>query len=186
MTPILGIIASSNFRVPTAYESIATVTVGSGGSASISFTSIPSTFTHLQIRAIVRKSTADTLEDAAGIRFNSDSASNYSFHNLIGNGSATSTYSGATQTYATTIDVLNNSNTANAFSAGIIDILDYANTNKYKTVRTLSGWDANGSGQIWFSSGSWRNTAAITSLTLAPNVDNYVQYSSFALYGIRG
>ena len=167
------------------FESIATVTVGSGGASSITFSSIPSTYKHLQIRAIARKSTANAGEDAAALRFNSDSGANYAFHNLIG-GSGPATYSAASQTYITTIDVPNNSNTANVFAAGVIDILDYASTNKGKTVRIFSGWDANGSGYVWFSSGLWTGTSAVSTITLTPNVDSYMQYSSFALYGISG
>ena len=75
---------------------------------------------------------------------------------------------------------------ASTFTAGVIDILDYANTNKYKTLRTLNGGDANGSGNIQIESGSWRNTAAITSITLTHNGSGFTQYSSFALYGIKG
>jgi len=75
--------------------------------------------------------------------------------------------------------------TASAFGTAVIDILDYANTNKYKTVRTLAGWDANGSGLVSFWSGSWRNTNATTTITLLPNLGNWAQYSQFALYGVN-
>jgi hypothetical protein len=77
---------------------------------------------------------------------------------------------------------------ANIFSTFIIDILDYANNNKNKTVRYLGGYDANGSGRMVFGSGLWLNTAAITSITLEglEYTSNYNQYSSFALYGIVG
>jgi hypothetical protein len=77
---------------------------------------------------------------------------------------------------------------ANIFSGFVIDILDYANTNKYKTIRYLSGYDANGSGRVGLGSGSWRSTSAVTSITLQglEYSSNYKQYSSFALYGIKG
>ena len=83
--PILGIIAASfQEAVPNSYESIETVTVGSGGSATVSFTSIPATYTHLQIRGIARTATNVSL----GLQFNSDTGSNYSRHFLNGNGSS--------------------------------------------------------------------------------------------------
>jgi hypothetical protein len=74
---------------------------------------------------------------------------------------------------------------ANTFGTFILDILDYKDTNKYKTARSLDGSDANGSGEISLRSGSWRNTAAITSITLTPTGTGIAQYSSFALYGIK-
>jgi hypothetical protein len=78
-----------------------------------------------------------------------------------------------------------NSAAANVFGAGIIDILDYADTNKYKTVRALSGTDNNGSGDIILGSGLYQQTTAITSITLEANGVNWLTNSSFALYGIR-
>jgi hypothetical protein len=76
------------------------------------------------------------------------------------------------------------SSTASVFGGIVIDILDYANTNKYKTMRTLSGYDANGSGNVGLFSGLWMNTAAVTSINLLTFYDQYATYSSFALYGI--
>jgi hypothetical protein len=74
-----------------------------------------------------------------------------------------------------------------AFGANIIDILDYANTNKYKTTRTLSGGDNNGSGFVQFMSGNWRNTNAVTSIDIFQvDGDTIAEYSQFALYGIKG
>ena len=76
---------------------------------------------------------------------------------------------------------------ANIFGAIVIDILDYANTSKYKTARLLGGADQNGSGEVWSHSGNWRNTTAISSIKLLEAVTgNFVQYSHFALYGIKG
>lgn len=186
LSPILGVWASaqqSAFVVTNSYQSISTVTVGSGGSSSISFTSIPSTYTHLQVRAII-KNTANTSESVR-FRFNSDTATNYSFHRLFGDGSSASAYGEANTSYAGEASSSNSPQT-NIFSALVYDVLDYANTNKYKTARGLSGKDFNGSGNIFLFSGNWRNTAAITSLTIYPNSDNFAQYSQFALYGIKG
>lgn len=96
----LGILASQisgHLASPTSYESIATVTVGAGGSSSISFSSIPSTYKHLQLRGIVR--TTDTSAAASdgnyiGIRFNGDTGANYVAHNLYGNGGSAVATSG--------------------------------------------------------------------------------------------
>jgi len=166
------------------YESIATVTVGSGGSSSVTFSSIPSTYTHLQIRAISKDSRifANT---AFSMRFNSDTGSNYSNHGITGDGTSASAYGGANETE---IGLGNSSGgtNANIFGVQIVDILDYTNTNKYTTVRTLGGHDQNGSGILGLFSGNWRNTAAVTSITIIPLAANIKEYSQFALYGIKG
>lgn len=76
--------------------------------------------------------------------------------------------------------------TANVFGAIVLDILDYADTNKYKTTRSLAGLDSNtAGGALQLASGSWRNTAAITSITFSSGT-NFQQYSTLALYGIKG
>jgi hypothetical protein len=181
MSPILGILASS--RPPVAagdYESIATVTVGSGGSSSINFTSIPSTYQHLQVRFMSLFTNA-----RMDITFNSDSGSNYSYHLVQGNGAASYAEAGTSQT---SIKIWPNGNSTSSGipNVGIIDVLDYANGNKYKTARILNGYDQNGSGIVSLNSGLWMNTNAVTSILLAPNTGNFAQYSSFALYGIKG
>jgi len=184
--PILGIMASqiSGHLETNSYESIATVSVGSGGSSSISFTSIPATYKHLQIRNLARCDRTVTYTSNI-IRFNSDTTnSNYSQHELMGNGSTASAGGGGSSAIYTLIP--GTSTTSNVFQGEVIDILDYQNTNKNKTVRILSGYDANGSGVIFFGSGSWMNISAITSITLTATSGNIIQYSSFALYGIKG
>ena len=166
--------------VATSYESIATVTAGSGGSSTITFSSIPSDYTHLQVRGIARTATNVSLV----LRFNSDTASNYSRHYLNGNGASVGAggAAGSTSAYAGTT-----ATGTSAFGASIIDILDYKDTNKYKTVRALSGGDNNGSGFVQFMSGSWRNTNAVTSIDIFQvDGDSFTQYSSIALYGIKG
>jgi hypothetical protein len=76
--------------------------------------------------------------------------------------------------------------TANIFGVGISDILDYANTNKHKTIRSISGHDQNGSGFVFLFSANWRNTNAITSIKLFPAAGSFAQNSTIALYGIKG
>ena len=200
MTPILGIMASqiSGHLTPSSsFESIETVTVGSGGSSSISFTSIPSTYTHLQVRGIVQSNRTSYVVDEMPFTFNSDSATNYSFQLLRGGLESTpavSAQAAATQSYMR-IGAINSNVSVNTFSSFVLDILDYANTNKYKTTRSLTGYDVNGTtgtgsygGAISLNSGNWRSTSAITSITFSVSADAtlFNQYSSFALYGIKG
>ena len=165
-----GVAASTN-----SYESISTVTVGAGGTSTITFSSIPSTYKHLQIRALAITS---VVSQGAVVQFNGDSGANYKYHSLYGDGSAAAATNGS--------GVIAPFFMGGVFSPGsaVIDILDYANTNKYKTVRSLDGYDANGSGYVDLTSGLWLSTAAITSITLTRSTIQ--QYSSFALYGIKG
>lgn len=174
--PILGIIASSRPGVTNSYESIQTVTVGSGGSTQIDFTSIPGTFKHLQLRAAAKGST----NLFAPIRFNADTTlANYRSHQIYGNG-VTATASDEGNNF-----YINNVLGTN-FNGVIMDILDYNSTNKNKTVRMLQGIDNNGSGSIMFVSGLYINSStAISSIRFTVNTGNFAEYSSFALYGVR-
>jgi hypothetical protein len=193
VSPILGIIASQNYpRVTNSYESIATVTVGSGGTSNVEFTSIPSTFTHLQIRVLSMSNYVATAElDSIELRFNADSGSNYAFHKLEGTGATVTASAATSQNRIQMWPQTNTTYAVDAFSAGIIDILDYKNTSKYKTVRALGGVDTNNSGtevgRILFSSGLWQNSNAITSIKLQSGgfSRGFLEYSHFALYGIR-
>jgi hypothetical protein len=162
---------------------IASSTIGSGGVTSVTFSSIPSTFTHLQIKALARDSRANTATNLI-IQFNGDTAANYADHVLYGN--ATSAVSGAdvSQTSTVAIRVTGNNAAANCFGAGVIDILDYANTSKYKTMRSISGFDDSSNGQSWLISGLWMSTNAVTSITISPTTSPILQYSTFQLYGI--
>ena len=185
MSPILGIYASQIsghlFAPSGAYDSIATVTVGSATS-SITFSSIPSTYTHLQIRSITRQNGGGT--EIGLMQFNSDSASNYARHRLVGNGSTATAGAATSQTSILVGETP--AAASNIFGANVIDILDYANTNKYKTVRAIGGWDENGGGESNLRSGLWMSTSAISSITITLSAQQYVQYSQFALYGIKG
>jgi hypothetical protein len=168
----------------SSYESIATYTVGGGGASDITFSSIPSGFKHLQIRLIGNVPAGAT---SLTVQFNSDTTNaNYFFHEIYGSGSAVAATAktGTQPLYLQYWGGL--PSTSNIYGAGVIDILDYTNTNKYKTVRSLGGYDANGSGYIMFDSGLWLDTSAITSIKLAPSPNSFAQYSSFALYGIKG
>jgi hypothetical protein len=174
---------------PGAMIPIATVTVGAGGSSSISFTSIPSVYEHLQIRAIGRTNRSATGGDYSLVVINNDaSASNYSMHQLLGN-SVSALAGGYPQTFAGALVSRWGaaSDGSGMFGAGIIDILDYSNTNKYKTIRSIGGLDTNSaSSQVNLESNLWMNTSAISSLAINPGAGtSWSQYSHFALYGIK-
>ena len=183
---ISGLLGNGVAASTTSYESIATVTVGSPQSA-ITFSSIPSTYKHLQIRGIAR-STRAASGSYVKIQANSDTGNNYANHGLYGTGSAAGAYAVTTTDHAGEAYITASSDLASTFGISVWDILDYTNTSKYKTVRALTGADVNGTnGQVRFASGVWLSTSAITTVTLTDgNGANFDQYSTFALYGIKG
>ena len=196
MSPILGIYASqiSGHLYAASYESIATTTVGAGGSSSITFSSIPSTYQHLQIRMIGKAADTNIEQYNARIRFNGDTGANYTLHFIRGYGTTLDKggYTSQTNAYGG-VSAFPSSNGvyANVFGSVVVDVLDYNNASKNKTVRAIGGYDANGvgngtndAGQAGFNSSLWLNTSAITSITIYSD-SNFVQYSSFALYGIK-
>jgi hypothetical protein len=191
LSPILGIIASQDYvRIPPgAYESIATFTPS--GSTSITFSSIPSTYSHLQIRVMSRTFNGSSGGDGAlRLRINGLSTSIYDRHNLSGNSSSASAGSDINSTEFS-LDAMSTGDltAAGIFGVGIIDIIDYASTTKNKTLRWINGANANGSGNeiIRLQSGLWRNTGAINSLNFFDATANgFASGTVFSLYGIKG
>jgi hypothetical protein len=165
------------------------VQVGSAGASTITFSSIPSTYTHLQIRAIGRTTTAGVSDNAIHIRFNGDSGANYSYHAVLA-GTSPFAYAIPSNTSGQISQLPTAGRTASCFAVSVTDILDYANTSKTKTVRSLMGSDTNdSSGLVGLISSGWYSTAAINSITLISanaGTFTFAQNSSFALYGIKG
>jgi len=165
---------------PSSYESIETATVGSGGASSVTFSSIPSTYTHLQIRAIARIATGG---QAGIIQFNGDTTTtNYYQHGIEALGSGTPA-AFASNSFPTILSI---PSTANMYAVTVTDILDYTNTNKYKTLKVLTGQEKNTTGELYVLSGLWKNTNAITSILIKPNASSFAEFTQFALYGING
>ena len=181
---ISGLLAGGVAASTNAYESIATFS-GTGSSGVITFSSIPSTYKHLQVRMILRGTSA-YVANGNTMRFNSDSSANYTLHRLGGTGSSAYAdgYTGTTGAWQIEVD---GNTAANIYAASVVDILDYANTNKYKTVRSLTGYDTNGGGEVVLASNLWLNTAAINSITVtAAFSGNWTTGTQIALYGIKG
>ena len=181
---------SATILTPTSYESIATVTVGSGGQSSVTFSSIPSTYKHLQVRYTGLSASIGSLF----MRINGDTnQANYVTHYLSGSGSSAVAGALGSSTGRTAIAI--GGVGAGQFSTtypyvGIVDLLDYTNTNKYHTIRTLNGTDTNNTGYNGVASlisGLHLSTTAISSLDFFLDGSvNLAQYSSFALYGVKG
>lgn len=170
-----------------AYESIAAVTVPSGGVASITFSSIPNTYAHLQVR-IFGRDNRGIFRDFVGINFNNDFGSNYAYHGLSGDGGSASSFAATSQSEIQFISIsASGANNANGFGVSVVDVLDYANSSKNTTVRGLGGYDDNGQGIVLLQSGLWLNTASVSQLDITPGVGtSFSQHTQIALYGIKG
>ena len=174
---------------PNKYESIATVN-GTGSSAVITLSAIPSTYQHLQIR-FVAKGTRNGSNENLDITFNGDTGTNYSQHRLRADGVSTiQSGGGATASSILINNPIPASSTtfglANMFGVGILDIFDYSVTTKAKVMRLSTGFTINGATTEWVQicSGAWRNNSAITSITFTAT-DSLTSNTSFALYGIK-
>lgn len=171
------------FTLEGNYYALSTITVPSGGLSTITFAGIPTGYKHLELQLLAR-STRVNAGDYMFMRFNGDTATNYSKHHLAGDGSGVGAGASSTVAQIELNRIAAASASTNVFGAGVIKLLEYSNSNIYKTTRATIGYDNNGSGEIYFQSGNWRNTSAITSITLTCDA-NFAQYSQFALYGVK-
>ena len=152
------------------YVSIASNTLSSSA-ASVTFSSIPGTYTDLVVVVAGTFTTGST--NNVNFQFNGDTASNYSFLRLLGSGSAASSY----RVSDVQIDIGLLSSTAQ--SNTVANIQNYSNTTTYKTA--IGRGDTSEYAQA--SLGAWRNTAAITSVTIL-SAATFASGSTFSLYGI--
>ena len=170
-----------------AYELIQSQVLAST-TTSITFASIPQTYKHFQVRYAARGSRA-AATDFLGIYFNADTATNYWYHYLSGNGSAVSeTYIVGAEANIRLGDIPAANNDANVFGSGVIDVANYASTSIYKTTKALNGYlgQNGGTSNIGLRSGFWLNTAAVTSATFVALNAGFLSGSRFSLYGIKG
>ena len=180
----LGLLSQGGGAAAGSFELISTA-VGTGSANTITFSSIPSTYKHLQIRAVGRSTFANTSMENAAITLNG-LTSGYSHHWLTADGSSLSSFGQASQaSWQYGVAVPQNNQTASVFSAAIIDVLDYQNTNKNKTLRGLLGWHAS-SRQVQIASSMIGTTSAITSISFALPQGNWTTTSRISLYGIQG
>jgi hypothetical protein len=161
---------------------LATVSL-STATASITFSGIPSGYKHLQIRGLAR-TTRSATADGLRFEFNGDTSTNYYSHSIYGAGGSLGAYASPNKIESWVVTA--NTANANVFGGFVTDILDYSNTTKNTTIKTLTGSDNNGDGQIALNSGVWMNTSAVSSIRLfSDSAANFMTYSSFALYGVK-
>jgi len=160
---------------------IASSTLGSAGTG-VDFTSIPQTFTHLEMRCFLKSQSANN-DFSIGAN-GSFAITNSSSHSLWGNGSTAASGSWTSQNYVSlTATTSLTSFPSGSVGAAIISILDYTNTNKTKVIRALYASDQNGAGFAALNSGMLNTTSAITAFNIF-NGYNWAAGSRFDLYGI--
>jgi hypothetical protein len=175
--------------VPNTFTKIASVTVGSGGAASIDFTSIPATYTDLVVKFSLRSTASDSggsNPSDARLSFN-NSTSGYSERMLYADGGSPASAATSGSGFFNWAGIQNsNSNTANTFSNCEVYIPNYAGSaNKSVSSDAIRENNATGGIQLRLFAGLWSNSAAITSVKLAPDYGNFAQYSTATLYGIK-
>ena len=178
--------ASSSFT-PVAHDPgslipLQVITVGASGASSVSFTNIPQTYTHLQVRSITKTTSTSNTDSRIRLGNSGTTVAASGRHQLDGDG----TNAGASYNAGDAWIILTpTASSTNTFSADIIDILDYTNTDKAKVVRSLSGRDLNGSGMITLGSALFPSVTTVTDISFAPYNGNFSQHTQFALYGVK-
>jgi hypothetical protein len=163
--------------MPATYEPIATTTLGSAAS-SITFSTIPATYTDLKLVVVCKSVGSST----GYVQFNSDTGSNYSRLNVRGNGSVAA--SNANSNISDGVPIQTSNATGTNPVLWTLDIFSYAGSTNKTTLASASN-DQNGSGNLEWSIGLWRNTAVITSLKLQSTIDNFDTGTTATLYGIK-
>jgi hypothetical protein len=151
-----------------------------GTAASFSFTSIPATYHSLRFQFLLRTNAGSSC--FLGIRFNNDSgATQYAYETLFGNGSAAQAFQSTGDSLVYTSELMRTADAANAFSGGIIDIYDYAATDKNKMMFSLNGWPTVG---VYGVAAGWKSNAAINRVDFIPSVGSFIAGSSVTLWGM--
>lgn len=161
--------------MPETYEPIATTTLGSNTS-SVTFSSIPQTYTDL---VLITNTLATGTGNDGRLQFNGDTSAIYSSTQLFANGVSPTSNSNTNQT---SLRLLNDYHST-LRSIGIVNIMNYTNSSKWKTCISRFGTSDYSTGTFV---GTWRSNSAITSVTvLVTGGDSFVSGSVFSLYGIK-
>jgi hypothetical protein len=193
VSPILESIGSvkgfgwGSFIETGSFESIASF--NGTGQSTITFSSIPTTFQHLQVRMITRVDSSSTTDIL--MRFNGNSSSVYNEGHLRGQSSSgtPAAYNVADSTYFTALQSTGTGSTANLFGVAIIDIFNYNRNNAHKAIRSVYGncHPTTSNGQVRFHGGLFASQTPITSIVFTDsNAGNFLTGSKISLYGIKG
>jgi flagellar capping protein FliD len=166
-----------------AMQPIYTQTVGSGGAGTITFNSIPQTFTDLKIVVSCRSSTSTI--DSLYVAFNNDRSSLYSTTYLQTSGGSPASIRTSNETVFTLGVVPPSTYTANTFTNDLIYIPNYTNSS-FKSL-IADGIAENNSSSVYYlrlNAGLYRSTNPVTRIDIFSGGATFAQYSTFTLYGI--
>jgi hypothetical protein len=166
----------------TTYEPISTTTLGSAASG-VTFSSIASTYTDLVV--VVTGYNTTSASDSPILRLNGDTATNYSETSLSGNGTSATSNRLTSSTYINTLRVGGFSNTSTQPGMILINVNNYSNSTTYKTALVRAGIASATYPSTEAITGLWRNTAAITSLSVTFASSLFAIGSTFTLHGIK-
>jgi hypothetical protein len=162
------------------YEPIATTTLGSAA-ASITFSSIPATYTDLRLVWTVRASSTSVFPY---VTFNNDSGTNYSWPRLYGDGTSALSQRNNDRAYIGVLWMTAISNATDQFNLLTMDVFSYAGST-FKTTLTTASGDKNGSGTVEMAAALWRSTSAINRLDLTASSSTWAAGTTATLYGIK-
>ena len=160
------------------FEHIETIT-GSGSSFSI--TNIPQDYAHLHIRATLQADKDEVLL----LNFNGDTGTNYSKHHIKGSRGNSIQSVGYANTSTIEIGEAFADNWTGSVSGLILDLYDYSNTSKYKTVQYRDGQSNEDRAQVSLGSGNWRSFSGITSIQLGISSGVITSKTQISIYGVR-
>ena len=168
------------------FVKMASTTVGSGGAASITLSSIPSTYTDLCLKYSTRTNRSVFVE-AIYLEFNGSGGTAYSDRLLFGTGVTALSNSSSSQANINNAGITaGNTATANTFGNGEIYIPNYAGSQNKSTSADSTGENNATDSYMYLNAGLWANSAAITQIKLVPvNGNSFMQYSTATLYGIK-
>jgi len=179
----LGVLSAAGASVGGDFELISTA-FGTGSSGVIEFTSIPSTYRHLQIRYSAKNTSTN---NAMGIRMNGVTTSSYGRSRMTSTGGASLLHESlGGQTIINLPESVQTTTGTGFVSGGVIEILDYTSTTKNTTIEALTGSIVDGSvRRFHFISGLFADTPAISSISFVASANSFATISRFSLYGIR-
>jgi hypothetical protein len=183
--------ASSNSITPAAqgsYESIQTIYLSSGPQTTLSFSSIPSTFTHLQLRGNLKSQRTSDYQSSLLLRFNNDTSNNYIYGRWQGKNGTANGFIAAGSPYLYWYNACTTNTGPDTFAPSILDIYNYTSTSIYKTVQAINGCSySNTDSTANKLYGAWATTNAINTITISTDDGSqFSRYSRWSLYGIKG
>ena len=172
------------------FESISSA-VGTGSSGVITFSSIPQTYKHLQLRCTLKDVYTTSAVEGVYFRVNGTAGTSYAYHQMDGNGTSTtsSASSSSSEIFVRKAIPSGHSDYANLTGVMTVDILNYTSTSQLKTFRILNAMERNSSDTnsiVGMASGLFSSTAAITQITVHTNADRFATTTKISLYGIKG